>query len=161
MADQESKSNDQNTTGQWAVWRVDDNGNVFLVRDNLPRTEAQCLVDEFTARGHKQTYWCERVTNEPTPPQILDAWVSMGSSGDRDRVMRAVDEIEHIVREMGRDLEYLQHPDQWDDFGLEHDDPLKFIQHHLANSNEASTIVARLANLRAILERAFPPNPGG
>jgi UDP-N-acetyl-2-amino-2-deoxyglucuronate dehydrogenase len=44
----------------WSVWRTDDTGNTFLVRDNLTREEAQLLVAEFEARGHKQTYFVER-----------------------------------------------------------------------------------------------------
>jgi UDP-N-acetyl-2-amino-2-deoxyglucuronate dehydrogenase len=46
----------------WAVWRTDDTGNTFLVRDNLTHEEALRLVAEFEARGHKQTYFAERET---------------------------------------------------------------------------------------------------
>ncbi len=45
---------------KWAVWRTDDTGNTFLVRDRLTHEEALRLVAEFEARGHKQTYWAER-----------------------------------------------------------------------------------------------------
>jgi hypothetical protein len=41
------------------VWRTDDTGNTFLVRDRLTREEAERLVAEFEARGHKQTYYAE------------------------------------------------------------------------------------------------------
>ena len=44
----------------WSVWRIDDNANTFVVREHLGREEADRLVAEFTARGHKQTYWAER-----------------------------------------------------------------------------------------------------
>jgi UDP-N-acetyl-2-amino-2-deoxyglucuronate dehydrogenase len=44
----------------WAVWRIDDNANVFVVREHLTQEEADRVVAEFTARGHKQTYWAER-----------------------------------------------------------------------------------------------------
>lgn len=44
----------------WAVWRTDDTGNTFLVRDKLTYQEAQTLVAEFEARGHKQTYFARR-----------------------------------------------------------------------------------------------------
>ena len=44
----------------WSVWRTDDTGNTFLVRDNLTHDEAQRLVAEFEARGHKQTYYAEK-----------------------------------------------------------------------------------------------------
>lgn len=43
----------------WTVWRVDDNGNVFVVREHLPKSEAQAVAREFEARGHKQLYWIE------------------------------------------------------------------------------------------------------
>jgi hypothetical protein len=46
----------------WTVLRIDDNGNTFVVRDHLARTEADRMVAEFTARGHKQTYWAEPET---------------------------------------------------------------------------------------------------
>jgi hypothetical protein len=44
----------------WSVWRIDDNANVFVVREHLSREDADRVVAEFTARGHKQTYWAER-----------------------------------------------------------------------------------------------------
>ena len=44
----------------WSVWRTDDAGNTFLVRESLTREEAERLVAEFEARGHKQTYFAER-----------------------------------------------------------------------------------------------------
>jgi hypothetical protein len=37
-----------------------DNANVFVVREHLTRDEAERVVAEFTARGHKQTYWAEK-----------------------------------------------------------------------------------------------------
>jgi len=46
-------------TDNWTVYRIDDNGNVFAVRKALPREEAERLVAEFEARGHKQMYWVE------------------------------------------------------------------------------------------------------
>ncbi|HYH68990.1 MAG TPA: hypothetical protein VD866_30125 [Urbifossiella sp.] len=49
----------------WAVWRIDDNGNTFLVRGGLARDEADRVAAEFTARGHKQMYWVEREAAEP------------------------------------------------------------------------------------------------
>ena len=44
----------------WAVYRTDDTGNSFLVREHLTQEQAERLVAEFTARGHKQYYWIER-----------------------------------------------------------------------------------------------------
>jgi len=43
----------------WTVWRIDDNGNRFVVHEHLARQDADRLVAEFEARGHKQTYWAE------------------------------------------------------------------------------------------------------
>ncbi len=45
--------------GTWAVHRQDDNGNRFVVQTGLGREEADRLVAEFEARGHKQVYWAE------------------------------------------------------------------------------------------------------
>ena len=44
----------------WSVWRIDDNGNVFVVSEQLSREDADKLVETYTARGHKQMYWVER-----------------------------------------------------------------------------------------------------
>jgi len=44
----------------WAVHRHDDNGNRFVMQTGLSREEAERLVAEFEARGHKQLYWAER-----------------------------------------------------------------------------------------------------
>jgi hypothetical protein len=44
---------------RWIVWRQDDNGVVDKVATVATQGEAQRLVDEFEARGHKQTYWVE------------------------------------------------------------------------------------------------------
>ena len=60
MVRHESEPGDPHPTETWAVWRIDDNGNTFVVRGGLPRAEADQWVAEFTARGHKQMYWVER-----------------------------------------------------------------------------------------------------
>ena len=41
----------------WAVHRQDDNGNLFVVERHLTQDAAERLVEELTARGHKQFYW--------------------------------------------------------------------------------------------------------
>jgi L-amino acid N-acyltransferase len=63
---------DAEATDGWAVWRTDDNGNTFLVREHLSRDEADRLVAEFEARGHKQTYWAERA-RKPADAHIRPA----------------------------------------------------------------------------------------
>jgi hypothetical protein len=60
-----SCSEDASHPGLWAVWRIDDNGNSFVVREHLGRDEAERLVEEFTARGHKQMYWTEKENGDP------------------------------------------------------------------------------------------------
>jgi hypothetical protein len=42
---------------RWPVWRMDDSGNTFVVREHLDAAEAERLAVDFTARGHKQIYW--------------------------------------------------------------------------------------------------------
>ncbi len=44
----------------WSVCRTDDTGNTFVVREHLTRAEAERLVADFEARGHKQAYWVEK-----------------------------------------------------------------------------------------------------
>jgi hypothetical protein len=44
----------------WTVFRIDDTGNVFVVKDGLTLDEAERLVQLDEARGHKQMYWAER-----------------------------------------------------------------------------------------------------
>jgi len=47
----------EKTSSNWSVWRQDDNGNEIRMASLLKESEAQALVDEFEARGHKQMYW--------------------------------------------------------------------------------------------------------
>lgn len=54
--------------GAWAVWRIDDTGNTFLVRGGLTRAEAERVAAEFAARGHKQMYWVEQEAAGPGRP---------------------------------------------------------------------------------------------
>jgi hypothetical protein len=43
----------------WTVHRQDDNGNRFVVQTGLSQADADRLVAELEARGHKQLYWTE------------------------------------------------------------------------------------------------------
>jgi hypothetical protein len=54
-----TKDSNGKTTPAWSVWRQDDNGNVALVKAGLTQTEALRLIDEYEAKGHKQTYWAQ------------------------------------------------------------------------------------------------------
>jgi len=46
-------------TAKYSVWRQDDNGNKYLVEDNLSEENANVLVQKLEDTGHKQTYWIE------------------------------------------------------------------------------------------------------
>jgi UDP-N-acetyl-2-amino-2-deoxyglucuronate dehydrogenase len=59
MSDEANEAASQDGRNQYAVWRIDDNGNTFMVREHVSREDAERLVAEFTARGHKQMYWAE------------------------------------------------------------------------------------------------------
>lgn len=43
----------------WSLWRQDDHGNTFWMRDYDEREDADRACATFTARGHHQTYWVE------------------------------------------------------------------------------------------------------
>ena len=60
MHDPEQESVNPREDANWSVWRIDDHGNTFVVREHLTRAEAEQLVAEYAARGHKQTYWAEQ-----------------------------------------------------------------------------------------------------
>ncbi len=45
----------------WWVKRLDDNGNEFVMQGGLTRTQAERLAADYQARGHKQSYWPERM----------------------------------------------------------------------------------------------------
>jgi UDP-N-acetyl-2-amino-2-deoxyglucuronate dehydrogenase len=59
MNESESQSGESDLERIWTVYRIDDNGNTFVVQESLTREEANRLVSEFEARGHKQMYWAE------------------------------------------------------------------------------------------------------
>jgi hypothetical protein len=46
--------------GNWSVYRIDDNGNEFVVRAHIDEKDATRIVSEFEAHGHKQTYWAQQ-----------------------------------------------------------------------------------------------------
>lgn len=54
-----------NTSENYEVWRQDDNGNKFVVADNLTRQAADDLAQELEARGHKQVYWVQEAGETP------------------------------------------------------------------------------------------------
>jgi hypothetical protein len=48
----------------WRVIRLDDTGNRYVMAERDSQDEAQRIVDDFIARGHKQAYWVERATED-------------------------------------------------------------------------------------------------
>ncbi len=45
----------------WALWRLDDNGNRFVMAIFATRERAEAAARDYTARDHKQVYWVEAV----------------------------------------------------------------------------------------------------
>lgn len=45
----------------YELWRQDDNGHKFLVETFSCKADAIKAMKEFESRGHKQTYWVEKV----------------------------------------------------------------------------------------------------
>ena len=72
-----------NASETWAVWRIDDNANTFLVHAQLTREEAVQLVAELEARGHKQTYWAEREVKEA---RTVSPNIRLATEGDLDAI---------------------------------------------------------------------------
>ncbi|MFE3825112.1 SPOR domain-containing protein [Streptomyces sp. NPDC059092] len=58
--------NDSGALLPWLVIRQDDNGNRYRVGRYATEDEAQKMADGLGARGHRQVYWVERVS-QTTP----------------------------------------------------------------------------------------------
>ena len=52
----------------WSVWRRDENGNHFRVKEGLTQSDAWELVRVYEQKGHKQLYWAQ-ATPEYAPPE--------------------------------------------------------------------------------------------
>jgi 8-oxo-dGTP diphosphatase len=48
----------------WQVIRLDDNGNRYDMAERDSQDEAQQIVDDVIARGHKQAYWIEQIAKD-------------------------------------------------------------------------------------------------
>ena len=57
----------------WQLWRQDDHGTEFLVREFAERAEAERVRDEFVARKHHQHYWVSPAPDADAPPPRPDA----------------------------------------------------------------------------------------
>jgi hypothetical protein len=51
------KQQEQSKNHVYQVWRLDDNGNEFLVREFDDLKSAEVRVSELASIGHKQVYW--------------------------------------------------------------------------------------------------------
>ncbi len=47
------------SSARWALWRLDDNGNRFLMACFADRGRAEAAARAYAGRGHKQTYYVE------------------------------------------------------------------------------------------------------
>ena len=45
---------------RWRVVRLDDNGQRYVVADDLDEAAARATAERYEARAHKQMYWAER-----------------------------------------------------------------------------------------------------
>ena len=58
---------DSNTgTIRYQLWRQDDNGNVFLIRETASRAVVEQEKVRLEAGGHKQMYWICVATDRQT-----------------------------------------------------------------------------------------------
>ena len=44
----------------YELWRMDDNGNEFMIKNKLFKTEANSMLIDFENSMHKQTYWIKK-----------------------------------------------------------------------------------------------------
>lgn len=51
----------------WVLYRIDDNGNEVAMRRFAERADAEALMREYEARGHKQAYLVREERGTPAP----------------------------------------------------------------------------------------------
>lgn len=56
-------STDLTQASSWNLCRLDDNGNEFVMATYGTEGKAKRLMQEYEARGHKQTYWVEEMAH--------------------------------------------------------------------------------------------------
>ncbi len=54
-----SENDNEKSPSSWSLYRIDDNGNKFLVKTFSDKSEAEGLLHDFESKGHKQTFWIE------------------------------------------------------------------------------------------------------
>ena len=52
---------------RWLLYRIDDNGNEVAMRRFARRDEAEAVMRDYEARGHKQTYLVREERGTPAP----------------------------------------------------------------------------------------------
>ena len=77
---------------------------------------------------------------------------------DRQVTTQLLDEAEGVLREMGQDLERLSNPERWDDFDSSVESELDYLRRRLESCNETVYVLARLRDLRVVLDRLLPPS---
>jgi hypothetical protein len=55
------------------VMRLDDNGNQVELTKTTSRCEAESVAAKYEARGHKQMYWVEAISQAETAKTIPEA----------------------------------------------------------------------------------------
>lgn len=66
---------------EWAVYRLEYNGNEFVVEEGLSKTAADQLAEEYIAKGHHQHYWVDKQTlNGPDYFLLMSGMIKSGSS---------------------------------------------------------------------------------
>lgn len=91
----------------WRVMRQDDNGNRFVVAENLTESEARQKSDDLAARGHKQLYWAEPIEGPPTGKEDLPVCIDckLGKLGFPCRSHQGaflLDKVALALRDYGR-----------------------------------------------------------
>jgi len=56
------KPQEQSIHHIYQVWRLDDNGNEFLIQEFDNRKSAEVRVSELASSGHKQVYWIKEAS---------------------------------------------------------------------------------------------------
>ena len=52
---------------RWLLYRIDDNGNEVAMRRFTNRADAEAVMRDYEARGHKQAYLVREERGTPAP----------------------------------------------------------------------------------------------
>ncbi|MNZ56746.1 hypothetical protein D3C78_746990 [compost metagenome] len=63
-----TRSTDTGTqSSRWLLYRIDDNGNEVAMRRFSHREDAEAVMRDYEARGHKQAYLVREERGTPAP----------------------------------------------------------------------------------------------